>query len=116
MMMAIDYSILPLSKGTPRVIDRIQKKRDLEKQMRDCRRAVKARDHGRCVIAGCRQSAVHLHHIVYRSRGGKYHTANCCSLCVTHHQMVHAALIQITGNADKRLTITGKTKRVRVTA
>ena len=43
--MAIDYSILPLSKGTPRVLDRIERKRQMEKQERDCRRAVKAREH-----------------------------------------------------------------------
>jgi 5-methylcytosine-specific restriction endonuclease McrA len=105
--MAIDYSGCAIPKGTPRVVDRVQKKRDLERQMRDCRRAVKARDKGKCVIPGCRDASVHLHHITYRSRGGKWRSKNVCSLCVTHHQMVHAALIHISGNADEHLTITG---------
>ena len=106
----IDYSILPLSKGTPRVLDRIERKRQMEKQERDCRRAVKARDKGRCVIPGCKDAAKHAHHIVYRSQGGKWQSANIVSLCPSHHLMVHAALIEITGNADKKLKITRKVK------
>ena len=106
--MSIDYNALgpgSIPKGTPRVIDRIQQKRDYAKQERECRIAVKQRDKGRCVVPGCREASKHLHHIVYRSRGGKWQSGNIASLCVMHHQMVHAALIQIDGNADEGLTI-----------
>jgi 5-methylcytosine-specific restriction endonuclease McrA len=105
--MAIDYSVFAIPKGRPRVVDRIQKKRDLAQQERDCRAAVKRRDKGRCVVPGCKEASVHLHHITYRSKGGKWRTGNIASLCVKHHQMVHAALIQISGDADEHLTITG---------
>lgn len=105
--MAIDYSGFAIPKGTPRVVDRITKKRDLAAMERECRIAVKKRDKGRCVVPGCKEASVHLHHITYRSRGGKWRSENVCSLCVKHHQMVHAALIQISGNADEHLTIEG---------
>lgn len=111
--MAIDYSVFAIPKGTPRIVDRIAKKRDLEQRERDCRKAVKARDKGRCVVPGCKEASKHLHHIIYRSRGGKWRTENICSLCVTHHQMVHAALIQISGNADEELIITGDKERLK---
>jgi 5-methylcytosine-specific restriction endonuclease McrA len=80
---------------------------------RACRAAVKKRDKGRCVIPGCKEAAQHMHHIVYRSHGGKWHSENICSLCVTHHQLVHAGLIQIAGNADVHLDITGDLKHLR---
>ncbi len=111
--MAIDYSQCAIPKGTPRVLDRIQRKRDLDKQERDCRAAVRRRDHGKCVVPSCKESAKHLHHIQYRSLGGKWRTANVCSLCARHHQMQHAALIDIQGNADEHLTITGDARLLR---
>jgi hypothetical protein len=96
----------PIGKGTPRVIDRLQQKRDLAAQERACRLAVQARDQGRCVVPRCRRRSAHLHHIRYRSLGGRWTTANVCSLCPTHHQLVHAARLVIAGNADTTLTIT----------
>lgn len=106
----IDYSKLALPKGTPRVLDRIARKKDLAQQERLARAAVKRRDKGRCVVPGCKEASRHLHHIVYRSRGGKWQSQNLASLCVRHHQLVHAGLIQIAGNADDELIITGDKK------
>lgn len=111
--MAIDYSVFAIPKGRPRILDRIEQKRDLEKRERDCRKDVKKRDKGRCVIPGCREASQHMHHIVYRSRGGKWRSGNIASLCVTHHQLVHSGLIQIAGDADVHLTITGDMKYLR---
>lgn len=111
--MPIDYSQFAIPKGTPRIVDRIQKKKDLAQQERDCRAAVRKRDKGKCVVPGCKEAAPHMHHITYRSRGGKWRSGNIASLCVKHHQMVHAALIQITGDADEHLTITGDRKYLR---
>lgn len=109
----MDTSQLAYPKGTPRVVDRIERKRELASQERACRQAVKKRDHGRCVIPGCRDASKHLHHILYRSRGGKWRSENVCSLCVHHHQLLHGGLIQIAGNADEHLTITGDAKYLR---
>jgi 5-methylcytosine-specific restriction endonuclease McrA len=104
---------LAFPKGQPRVVDRIQRKQELRAQERACRKAVKARDKGRCVVPGCKERSAHLHHIVYRSRGGKWRSENVCSLCVTHHQMVHASMIRIEGNADSELVITGDVNKLR---
>jgi 5-methylcytosine-specific restriction endonuclease McrA len=93
----------PCPKDQPRFLERQDRKRQLEKSERECRRAVRIRDHGRCVVPACKASAQHAHHIVYRSRGGRWQSGNVCSLCALHHQMVHAALIRISGNADVRL-------------
>lgn len=100
-------------KGTPRIVDRIQQKKDLAAQERECRAIVARRDKGKCVVPGCKESGIHKHHIQYRSRGGKWRSANVCSLCVKHHQLVHASLIQIAGNADEHLDITGEAKYLR---
>lgn len=105
--MAIDYSGFAIPKARARVLDRIEKKRDLALRERVCRQAVRLRDKGKCVVPGCRDASKHLHHVTYRSRGGKWRSENVCSLCVKHHQMVHAALIQISGDADQELVITG---------
>jgi len=105
--------VFAFPKGTPRVLDRIEKKRDLAKMERDCRIAVKKRDKGKCVVPGCKDASVHLHHVTYRSRGGKWRSGNIASLCVKHHQLVHAGLIQIAGDADVHLTITGDAKLLR---
>ena len=90
-------------KHRPRVLDRMEQKRALAAQERACRKAVKQRDKGRCVVPGCKKVSAHLHHLVFRSQGGKWQTANIVSLCVEHHQFVHARLLTITGNADAKL-------------
>lgn len=117
--MPIDYSGFAIPKGTPRVLDRIEKKRDLAMQERACRKAVRLRDKGRCVIPGCRDASRHLHHVTYRSRGGRWHSSNICSLCPRHHQMVHGALISLSGDPDVssvmvRLTTLGMAAGVRL--
>ena len=106
--MAIDYSKFAISKGTPRIVDRIQQKKDLAAKERACRLAVKKRDKGRCVVPGCRDAAVHMHHVTYRSHGGKWRSENICSLCARHHGLIHAGLIHVSGNADEHLTFTGE--------
>ena len=96
--MSIDYSGLPLSKGTPRVVDRITRKRELGIQERACRKHVKKRDEGKC--RACGRRGVHMHHIERRSAGGKWQPHNVCLTCVACHQFEHAALLQIRGNPE----------------
>lgn len=106
--MAIDYSVFAIPKGEPRIATKKAKRLDLAAQERECRQKVKARDKGKCVVPGCKERSQHLHHIVYRSKGGRWTTANIASLCPTHHQWVHLGKIQISGNADDELIITGE--------
>ncbi len=70
-------------KPTPRVIVKIHKRRDLAALEREVRAAVRKRDHGRCVVPGCKERSRHLHHITYRSRGGKWRTGNIASVSRT---------------------------------
>lgn len=111
--MAIDYSALgpnSIPKGTPRVESKRASRLSKAELDRTCRIAVKKRDKGRCVVPGCKEASDHLHHITYRSKGGKWRTENICSLCSAHHQLVHLGKIDIEGNADVHLTITGARK------
>jgi 5-methylcytosine-specific restriction endonuclease McrA len=111
--MAIDYSVFDIPKvrkGDSRAEAKRAKRLSREDQERICREAVRKRDKGRCVVPGCKDASAHLHHIVYRSKGGKWRSENICSLCPSHHHMVHLGKITITGNADDELVITGSRK------
>ncbi len=106
----MDTSGLAFPKPEPRVFKKKAKKLDLQSQERICREAVRKRDKGRCVVPGCKEKAQHMHHIVYRSRGGKWKPENICSLCAAHHGLVHAGRIQIYRNADAELIVVGSRK------
>ncbi len=54
------------------------------------RRAVLARDEGRCRFPGCTQrTRLRAHHVVHWARGGPTDRANLIMLCPTHHRSVH---------------------------
>ncbi len=117
--MAIDYSGFAIPKGTPRIVDRIQKKRDLEQQQRDCRKAVDARDHRRCFWPRCRAYATSKHHVIARSLLGRWRSENILSACEPHHRYFKAGLITVVGNPDRgpvrvALTSLGKAAGLRV--
>jgi hypothetical protein len=68
------------------------------------RRLVWRRDHGRCVVPGCRSARyLEVHHIVPRADGGTHSAANCCLLCDAHHTAVHDYRLTITGSAPRAL-------------
>lgn len=102
-------------KPTPRVITRKKAEKVDAKAERECRDAVKKRDKKKCVVPGCKEFGAHLHHIVYRSHSKKLRwvTGNCCLLCVDHHRLEHAGKIQISGDADDELIITGDVNALR---
>jgi len=108
-MSAIDYAGFAFPKQAPRVLERIARKQALAAQERACRKAVKARDKGRCRVPACKSASQHLHHIRFRSQGGKWQPKNIASLCVFHHRFVHAGLLAVTGDADQTLTFDGRT-------
>ena len=62
------------------------------------RRAVIARDHGRCVICGARRW-LHMHHLVPRSAGGSSHDPSAlCLLCsVCHKGLTHGRFVRLVG-------------------
>jgi hypothetical protein len=63
-------------------------------------RAVRQRDKHRCTVPGCRSvQFLHVHHIVWRSRGGGHEMENLTTLCGGHHGALHRGEITITGKA-----------------
>jgi hypothetical protein len=69
------------------------------------RRLVWHRDHGRCIVPGCR-STIHgeVHHIHFRSDGGGHDPANLAVLCGACHDRVHQGTLLIRGTAPDGLT------------
>ncbi len=64
------------------------------------RRLVWRRDHGRCVVPGCRAArGLEVHHVHYRTHGGKHEPRNLAVVCFGHHQAIHAGRLIIHGEA-----------------
>ena len=59
------------------------------------RRAVVARQAGRCAGIGCYGPVVHVHHIEYWSDGGTTDLANLIGLCPRCHALVHQGYVAI---------------------
>lgn len=101
--------ILAHPKPEPRVVTKKRREKKDDQAERACRLAVQKRDKGHCVVPGCKDRGVHMHHVIYRSQSKRlrWATSNNCLLCLDHHQLEHAGAIQISGNADDELFITG---------
>ena len=53
-------------------------------------RAVRARDHNRCVFPGCEHRRfLHCHHVEHWAQGGDTNLDNLLLLCTKHHTLVH---------------------------
>lgn len=109
------YRNAPIAKPEPRVVTKARKQKLDAKAERAAREIVRKRDGGKCRIPGCFERATELHHIVYRSRSKtqRWVPANLVSLCGDHHRLEHAGVIQIRGNADEEIEITGDVNRLR---
>ena len=67
-------------------------------------RRIIERDRGFCQVPGCSRAAGHLHHVVYRSRGGSDEPGNLVSICVAHHlRGVHRGWVRVWGRAPDEL-------------
>jgi 5-methylcytosine-specific restriction endonuclease McrA len=86
-----------LRKPAPRAIDKRAEARAKERQWQQVRAEVKLRD-VRCRI--CNGPGHDVHHVTYRSRGGKDETRNNCLLCRKCHADVHAGIVKLAGNAS----------------
>lgn len=98
----IDYSLLPISKGHPRVVAKMLRTRERDKAERDCRAKVDARDQRQCFYPRCRMRASDKHHIVASSLRGKrvWLTHDILSACRRHHDWFKSGLIVTHGNPD----------------
>lgn len=109
------YRSAPIPKPESRAFTKKRRDKLDAKDERAAREIVRKRDHGRCRIPGCTERAVHLHHIVYRSKSKRLRwlPANLVSLCQSHHQLEHSGDITISGNADDEIIVTGDVDKLR---
>ena len=76
----------------------------IRERRRTLQRQVIERDQGFCQVPGCSRSAVHAHHVVWRSRGGGDEPENLVSLCAGHHlHGIHRGYIRVSGRAPHGL-------------
>ena len=69
------------------------------------RRFVKTRDRGKCRVPGCRAHLyLEVHHLAWRSEGGRNNPANLALLCDLHHDLIHDGYLRVEGDADGELT------------
>jgi hypothetical protein len=61
------------------------------------RRAVRMRDHDRCIVPWCRSTGdTHLHHVHGFARGGNHAKENLLTLCWSHHRDLHDEKLRLT--------------------
>ena len=66
------------------------------------RRRVLARDGHRCRCCGSKRGLM-VHHVHYRSRGGRTRSSNLVTLCTRCHALVHEGLLRLEGAHAARL-------------
>lgn len=111
--MSIDYSELAHPKGPIRVERKRAERLSNEDAEKQCRAEVWRRYGRKCNVPGCKEPAVHQHHIVYRSKSRllKYAPENRAPLCQAHHDLEHGGKITIhPRTADGELIVIGERK------
>lgn len=107
--MGMDTSELAFPKPI-RVIGKRKRRIENDAAEDECRKEVWRLYGRKCVVPGCKEAAVHQHHIVYRSQSKKlkYEPTNRAPLCQAHHELEHAGKITIhPRTADGELIVTG---------
>jgi len=109
------YRTCAIPKPEPRCVTKRRRQKIDAKDERACREIVRQRDGGKCRIPGCLERAAEAHHIVYRSKSKarRWDPSNLVSLCKDHHDLRHAGVIHITGNADEEIIVTGDVNLLR---
>jgi hypothetical protein len=69
------------------------------------RRLVLRRDHGRCVVPGCKHATwVDVHHLRPREDGGAHEADNLITVCGAHHRALHRGRLRAEGTPTNGLT------------
>jgi hypothetical protein len=69
------------------------------------RRLVLRRDHGRCVVPGCKHPTwVDVHHLRAREEGGCHEPENLITICSAHHRALHRGRLRADGTPASGLT------------
>ncbi|MFO0724267.1 MAG: HNH endonuclease signature motif containing protein [Myxococcota bacterium] len=70
------------------------------------RRAVRARDGGRCVVPGCTNIRfIDVHHLRPAAQGGPHTLENLVSLCTAHHQRLHDGVLSVEPDGAGRWSV-----------
>jgi hypothetical protein len=96
--MSWTYQPERLKKPAPRLVDKRAEARAKETAWQQVRADVKLRDGGKCRL--CNDRGFDVHHVTYRSRGGKHETNGCVLLCRSCHADVHGGIVKLAGNAS----------------
>jgi hypothetical protein len=96
--LACDTSLVPIFHGPKGDLDIGRKTRAIPTALR---RALEARDEGRCRFPGCENRRwIDAHHIVHWARGGGTELENLVLLCGHHHRLVHEGGFRVGVLAD----------------
>lgn len=87
----------PLAPGTPEDMDPPTPAR--------LRHFIQNRDGHACICCAARAN-LQVHHIVWRSQGGKTNSSNLACVCARCHALIHDRILTISGSAPHGLTIT----------
>lgn len=83
-------------KPRPRVIDKREAAKEKAANWKRVSKLVKARD---LVCRVCKQPGDHIHHLVYRSHGGKDVPSNLILTCADCHRDIHAKVVLVSFKA-----------------
>ncbi len=84
------------AKPKPRLLIKQRKAALKEANWRTVSAAVRKRDKGKC--RACGKPGTQIHHVVYRSHGGKDEASNLILTCSRCHSAIHAKVTLVTFN------------------
>lgn len=96
-MYGSNHPALKFAKPAASVLNRRALVLERERQRRQMVQTVRKRDGGLCRACsrpGRHARGVQVHHLVYRSQGGKHDARNGVLLCQTCHEDIHAKLLR----------------------
>lgn len=88
-----------LQKPRPRLLSKWQKEIQKDTNWRKVSAVVRKRDGGKCRCCG--KPGNQIHHIVYRSHGGKDDAGNLILTCGDCHAAIHAKVLLVTFNPKR---------------
>lgn len=92
---------VPCPKSRPKTLDKRAIAATKAKQWRELTQRVRERDSQTCRICK-RAPGAEVHHVEFRSRGGKDEMSNCLLVCRGCHTDLHAHVVKLAGNAQTR--------------
>jgi 5-methylcytosine-specific restriction endonuclease McrA len=98
-------------KPMPRLMTKWQKEIHSKAEWRRVSAVVRKRDGGKC--RACGKPGTEVHHIVYRSHGGKDVASNLILTCMRCHRAIHAKVTLVTfgqNNPAKSIKFTRNTQ------